>query len=308
MNKIYLWGFIVTAAMLGFIYVSVIGSKGGVKGDSVNMLTIAGAAVIVIITVFVVIKYVRQMQVDTADGELAEHEWDDIGEYLNPVPMGWAVLWILTMIWASWYWLIAYPPESYSQIGEYNEDTAVHNAKFEAKYASITGDRLVDMGESVFLAECKICHGLAADGIDGTSANLNVRLEESVVKYHIIHGSNSKLMGSENPMPDRYGIMNANTDYSPITDAEIDSVSKFVANGMTGEGADVFAGACASCHGADGKGMEYVAPNIATYEGDLVVNVLNYGKKGVIGAMPAFERLNQKQKEAVSAYVNSLSQ
>jgi cytochrome c oxidase cbb3-type subunit 3 len=164
------------------------------------------------------------------------------------------------------------------------------------------------MGESVFLAECKICHGLAADGIDGTSANLNVRLEESVVKYHIINGSNSHLMGSENPMPDRSGIMNANNDYSPITDVEIDVVSAYVANGMTGEGKDVYEGACASCHGMDGMGMEYVAPNIAKYTPDLVVNVLNYGKKGVIGGMPAFNRLNTKQKEAAGAYITSLSE
>ena len=29
--------------------------------------------------------------------------------------------------------------------------------------------------------------------------------------------------------------------------------------------------------------------------------------KGVIGKMPAFNRLNVKQKEAVGAYINSLS-
>ena len=306
MNKIYLWGFIVTAAMLGFTYVSVIGSKGGLNGDIVNMLTIAAAAALVLITVFVVIKYVRQMQTDTADGELAGEKWDDIGEYLNPIPAGWGILFLLTMVWGMWYFTIGYPIQSYSQVGEYNEDVAAHNAKFEAKYASITGDRLVDMGESIFLAECKICHGLTADGIDGTSSNLNVRLEENVVKYAIEHGSNSKMMGMEMPMPDRNGLFNANTE-SLITDAEIDLVSKYVANGMTGEGADVFAGACASCHGADGTGMDYVAPNIAAFDTKLLVNVLTHGKKGAIGSMPAFDRLNAKQKEAASAYIISLS-
>ena len=162
------------------------------------------------------------------------------------------------------------------------------------------------MGESVFLAECKICHGLTADGIDGTASNLNVRLEAKVVKHAILNGSNNMLMGTESPMPDRNGLFNANTD-SLISDAEIDAVSAYVANGMTGEGADVFAGACASCHGADGKGMEYVAPNIATYDAALVKNVLDHGKKGSIGSMPKFDRLNDKQKEAASAYVISLS-
>ena len=306
MNKIYLWGFIVTAAMLGFTYISVLGTKGGLNDDIVNTLTIAAAAALVLITVFVVIKYVRQMQTDVADGELAEEKWDDIGEYLNPVPTGWAILFLLTMAWGMWYYTIGYPVQSYSQIGEYNEDVAAHNKKFEAKYASITGERLVEMGESVFLAECKICHGLTADGIDGTASNLNVRLEAKVVKHAILNGSNNMLMGTESPMPDRNGLFNANTD-SLISDAEIDAVSAYVANGMTGEGADVFAGACASCHGADGKGMEYVAPNIATYDAALVKNVLDHGKKGSIGSMPKFDRLNDKQKEAASAYVISLS-
>ena len=307
MNKIYLWGIIVTVAMLAFTYVSVIGSKGGFNGDIVNMLAVGGAVALVIITVFVVIKYVRQMQVDTADGELVDDSWDDIGEYHNPIPTGWAIVYLLTMTWAMWYFIAGYPVNSYSQIGEYNEDVAVHNAKFEKEYASITGDRLVEMGESVFLAECKVCHGLSADGIDGKAADLNTRIGLLTVKNVVIHGSNNSLLSEGSSMPGRDGLMNANKDYAPITDAEIDAVSAYVANGMTGEGADVFAGACASCHGVDGKGMEYVAPNIATYDMTLLTNVLNHGKKGVMGTMPAFDRLNTKQKEAVSAYIISLS-
>jgi len=306
MNKLYLWGIIITAAMLGATYLSVGMSKGGLNGDIVNMLAIAGAVALVIITVFVVIKYVRQMQTDTADGELADESWDDIGEYKNPVPFGWAVMFLGTMVWGMWYWVVGYPVNAYSQIGEYNEDVAVHDAKFNAQYASITGDRLVEMGESVFLAECKICHGLAADGIDGKAANLNVRVEAKTVKYVIENGSNNQLLGSEMPMPDRNGLFNM-TSGALITDAEIEAVSKYVANGMSGEGAEVFAGVCSSCHGADGMGMEYVAPNIATFTPTLVTNVLNHGKKGVIGAMPAFDRLNAKQKEAVGAYITSLS-
>lgn len=306
MNKLYLWGIIIAALMLLFTYMSVSGSEGGLNGDIVNMLAVGGAVALVIITVFVVIKYVRQMQTDTADGELVDHSWDGIGEYKNSVPMGWAIMFLGTMVWGMWYFTIGYPVNAYSQIGEYNEDTKAHNDKFEAKYADITGERLVDMGESVFLAECKVCHGLQADGIDGKAANLNVRLEESVVKHAILNGANNHLLGTEMPMPDRNGLFNANTN-EMITDAEIDLVSKYVANGMTGAGADVFQGVCASCHGVDGKGMEYVAPNIAEFTPELVVNVLNHGKKGAIGAMPKFDKLNDKQKEAVGAYITSIS-
>ncbi|MBU1657758.1 c-type cytochrome [bacterium] len=306
MNKLYLWGIIIAALMLLFTYMSVAGSEGGLNGDIVNILAVAGAVALVIITVFVVIKYVRQMQTDTADGQLADEQWDGIGEYLNNVPTGWAIMFLLTMVWGMWYFIIGYPVNAYSQIGEYNEDTQAHNEKFETQYASITGSRLIEMGESVFLAECKICHGISADGIDGKAANLNKRLEAKVVKHVVENGSNNHLLGTEMPMPDRNGLFNNNTG-ALITDAEIDAVSAYVANGMRGAGADVFAGACAACHGEDGKGMEYVAPNVAAFTTELVANVLTHGKKGAIGQMPKFDRLNAKQKEAVGAYITSLS-
>jgi cytochrome c oxidase cbb3-type subunit 3 len=304
MNKIYLWGIIFTAAMLGFSYMS-FDFKHGLS-DIVNQLAIAGAVALVLISVFVVIKYVRQMQTDTATGQLADEKWDGIGEYLNELPMGWAIMFFLTMVWGMWYFVIGYPVNAYSQIGEYNEDVKAHDAKFSAQYASITGDRLVEMGESVFLAECKVCHGLTADGIDGKAANLNKRIEAKSVKYTVQNGSNNHLLGMEMPMPDRNGLFNATTG-ALITDAEIDAVSAYVANGMTGAGADVFAGTCSSCHGEDGKGMEGVAPNVAQFTPALVTNVLNHGKKAAIGTMPKFDRLNAKQKEAVGAYITSLS-
>ena len=307
MNKLYLGGIIFATLMLLLTYLSVGGSEGGLNDDIVNMLAVAGAVALVLISVFVVIKYVRQMQTDTASGELAEENWDGIGEYENEVPTGWAVMFLLLIVWGMWYFTIGYPVNAYSQIGEYNEDTAAHNAKFEAKYGDITGARLVEMGESVFLAECKVCHGINADGIDGTAANLNVRIEANSVKHVIINGSDNQLMGMQMPMPDRNGLFNATTG-ALITDAEIEKVSQYVANGMKGEGADVFAGTCSSCHGPDGKGMDFVAPSVATFTPKLITNVLTHGKKGAIGAMPAFERLNAKQKEAVAAYISSLSE
>jgi len=306
MNKLYLGGIIFTALMLLLTYLSVGGSKGGLNDDIVNILAVTGAVALVVITVFVVIKYVRQMQVDSATGELADENWDGIGEYKNSVPTGWAVMFLLLIVWGMWYFTIGYPVNAYSQIGEYNEDVAVHNTKFEAQYKEITGDRLVEMGESVFLAECKVCHGINADGIDGKAANLNKRIDAASVKHVLEKGSNNKLMGTEMPMPDRNGLFNTNTG-ALITDAEIDVVSAYVANGMSGDGADIFAGACSMCHGADGMGMEFVAPNIAKFTPALVSTVLTHGKKGSIGVMPKFDRLNDKQKEAVGAYITSIS-
>ncbi len=310
MNKLYLWGIIITAAMLGATYVTVGYQKGGLNGDIVNMLAIAGAVALVIITMFVVIKYVRQMQTDQASGELADESWDNIGEYKNPVPFGWAIMFIGTMIWGMWYFTIGYPVNAFSQIGQYNEEVKEKDAEFEKKYANIKGEQLVNMGESVYLVECVACHGLNADGNNEVdAADLNQRISEKSIKYVINHGSNNKLLGTEMPMPDRNGLFNAETG-ALITDKEIDAVAKYVADGLkdaNSAGAKVFANVCAACHGPDGKGMAYVAPDIATWNKQLVINVLDNGKKGVIGKMPAMDRLNPKQKEAIAAYVMSLS-
>lgn len=304
MNKLYILGGLFIVVLLGFTWKMAGGILGG--KDYMGGLALLGAAAIAIIAIVVVIKYVRQMQTDTATGELAEENWDGIGEYKNELPFGWAIIFMGVTVWAIWYFIAGYPVNAYSQIGEYNEEVAVHDAEFNAQYADMDEETKVEMGNSIFIVQCAPCHGLAADGIDGKAANLNVRLESETVKYVVEHGSNNQLLGTEMPMPDRNGLFNANTG-ALITDAEIETVATYVANGMKGPGDDVFQGVCAACHGADGKGMPYVAPNIASFTPELIVNVLNHGKKGVIGTMPAFANLTDVQKEALGAYVTSLS-
>ena len=306
MNKLVLTGIIAILAMLGATYLAVGGSKGGINDDIVNKLAVVGAVILVTATVFVVVKYVRQMQEDTATGELADENWDGIGEYKNALPMGWAITMLITMIWGMWYFIAGYPVNAYSQIGEYNEDVAAHDKKFAEKYANLDAEELVDMGESVFVAECKVCHGLQADGIEGRAANLNVRIEEKSVKYVVEHGSNNQLLGFEFAMPDRSGLFNANTG-AMITDAEIASVAAYVSGGFKGDNS-TFAGTCAMCHGPDGSGIEGTGPNLRAFNTALVTNVLHHGKKGAIGKMPSFaSHLNDKQIEAAAAYITSLT-
>jgi len=279
----------------------------GGEGDWVNKLAVLGAVVLVIVTTFVVTKYVRQMQNDTASGKLADESWDGIGEYKNEPPFGWAVVYLGMIAWAIWYFLAGYPLNSYSQIGEYNKDVAGHDAKFNEQYKNMDDETLKEMGGSIFIVQCAPCHGLQADGMSGQAADLNTRISEKSVKHVLMNGSSNNLLGTSMPMPDRNGLLNTNTN-ALITDAEIDAVSKYVASGLKAtEGADVFAGTCAACHGADGKGMEMVAPNIAEMSPAMIDMVLNHGKKGAIGTMPAFTNLTEVQHKAVDAYVASLS-
>ncbi len=307
MNKTILAAILVTVAMLGFTYASIEMAGGLDKflsgGDWVNMLAILGAVVLVAATTFVVTKYIRQMQNDTVGGKLADENWDGIGEYKNEAPFGWALIYFGTIIWAIWYFLAGYPVNSYSQIGEYNEDTQVHDKKFEAEFAGILKDpeKLNEMGESIFIVQCAPCHGLTADGMGGKAADLHTRISEASVKHVINNGANYLKTSFPGGMPPML-----------LQDpAQIDAVAKYVANGFKADdvaGKEAFtAGTCNTCHGENGEGMPMVAPKLNAMDADMVAAVLKDGKKGAIGTMPAFTNLTEVQHKAVDAYVASLS-
>jgi len=314
MKSMVIGGIILIVALMTGTYFMA-GDSFALGEDYINDLTMLAGFAIIGITVFVALKYVNQIKNDTATGELKEERWDGIGEYGNDVPTGWAMMFIATMIWQIWYFFIGYPTNQFSQIGQYNEEVLEYQAKFESKWSSISENDLVGMGQSVFLVQCAPCHGVDAEGIDGKAQDLTKRISAASVKDVILNGSAAignnpagnlgYMMGS---MPDRNGLFNANSG-AMITDAEIATVSSYVANGMKGAGADVFAGACASCHGTDGKGMSGMAPNLASYDDTIVTNVLKHGKKSTIGAMPSFEgRLSDTQVKAVASYLRSIGE
>jgi cytochrome c oxidase cbb3-type subunit 3 len=314
MKSMVLGGIIlIVALMLGTYFMA--GDSFALGDDYINDLTMLGGLAIITITVFVALKYVNQIKNDTAGGELAEENWDGIGEYKNPIPTGWGAMFIILMIWQLWYFFVGYPTNQFSQIGQWNEETLEYQAKFESKWANITEAELAEMGESVFLVQCAPCHGVDAAGIEGKAQDLTKRIAADSVKVVIEKGSAAignnpagNLGYSMGAMPDRNGLFNANSG-AMISDAEIDAVSKYVANGMKGAGADVFAGACASCHGADGKGMGGLAPNLAEYDDMIVTNVLKYGKKSTIGTMPSFKSmLSDTQMKAVANYLRSIKE
>ena len=84
--------------------------------DNVNLLALIGAAAIIVISVFVVGKYIKQIKTDESTGELVDENWDGIGEYKNPLPIGWSISFLGVIIWALWYFLVGYPLNGYSQI------------------------------------------------------------------------------------------------------------------------------------------------------------------------------------------------
>lgn len=262
--------------------------------DPINFITILGAAAIAFLTFGVAAKYIAQMKTDKATGKLVGEKWDDIGEYSNEMPSGWAYSYLGTMIWAMWYMIIGFPVNGYSQIGEYNKESQAFNTKFEAMHKDADATKLKAMGESVFLVQCAPCHGVTGDGLSGKAQDFTKRFSKEQVLAVIANGSNQLKypMGAMPPMM--------------ATGADAEAIATFVAGGMKGTAPASFA-ACTACHGSDGKGNGGTAPNIAEYDDTIVTHVLENGKKGSIGAMPAFKsRLTPVQQKALATYIASL--
>ena len=262
--------------------------------DYINALTMLGAMAIITITVATALKYVNQIKNDTATGELADENWDGIGEFKNPIPSGWGLIFIGTIIWLLWYWFVGYPTNQFSQIGQYNEEVNEYNKKFKAQWENPSDDTLVAMGESTFLVQCSPCHGVDAEGIEGKAQDLTHRITKEQVLYTIKNGSQG-LGFSMGAMPP--GLASGK-------DAE--DIAEYVAGGLKGEAPAAFA-TCAGCHGPDGKGMNGMAPNLAEYDEALIGNVLEHGKKASIGTMPSFKgRLNETQEKALAKFISSI--
>jgi len=278
--------------------------------DNVNQLALLGAAAILILTIGVSAKYFKDIKEGKSEGELKSENWDGIGEFKNNSPIGWSLAFIGTIVWGVWYWFVGYPLNAYSQIGEYNEEVAAHNARFESKWTNPTKEDLLGMGEGVYLVQCSPCHGIDATGIEGKAQDLTKRLlKESVLA--VINNGSAALGDKEMDGQGKLGYSMGEMPPGLASGAEAEAVAEYIANGFSGnsKGAEVYANACASCHGVDGRGMDGMSPNLREYDDKIIKAVLEYGKESVIGIMPNFKgRLTSIQQKAVAVYIRSLNE
>ena len=292
MKSMVIGGIILIVALMAGTYF--VAGDAFQSDDYINALTMLGALAIIVITVATVLNYVNKIKNDTAKGELAAENWDGIGEYTNPVPTGWALIFMGTIIWMMWYFFVGYPTNQFSQIGQYNEEVNEYNGKFKSQWENPSDETLKGMGESVFLVQCAPCHGVDAEGIAGKAQDLTHRMSKEQVLSVIKNGS----QGLGYPMGAMPPMM--------AQGADAEAIATWISSSMKGEAPAAFA-ACASCHGPDGKGMAGMAPNLADYDDVLIGKILENGKKSSIGTMPSFKgRLNETQAKALTKFLNSI--
>jgi mono/diheme cytochrome c family protein len=161
-----------------------------------------------------------------------------------------------------------------------------------------TADGLRRMGKSLFRLHCASCHGIDGNAAEGKGADLTARISFKSALLNIQKGANNFKRTFPGGMPP----MVSDTDRAA-------QVANYVASGFTENrrGMTLYGMlGCARCHGEEGRGREFLGPNIREFDLQTVALVLKNGKNGVIGKMPRFEKFTDQQVKALGLYVISL--
>lgn len=260
----------------------------------------------------------------TANDNTTGHVWDgDLREMNNPLPRWWVWLFIITIVFAVIY-LVMYPgfgsspgKLGWTSAGQHKAEVDKGNAETAPLYAKFTAMAVEDVsrdpqaqaiGERLFMNNCSQCHASDARGgnsfpnltdADWLHGGSPEKIKETLVKGRI---------GQMPPMAAAVG-----------TSDDVKNVANYVLSLSGGPHDSVRAnlgkekfGACAACHGADGKGNQALgAPNLTDdiwlfgYGEAAIMNIVNNGR---VNQMPAQgEKLTESQIHVLAAYVWGLS-
>jgi cytochrome c oxidase cbb3-type subunit III len=274
--------------------------------------------------------------------ETTGHEWDGIKELNKPLPLWWLWVFYATILWSVGYWIVypAWPTVSnytrgilgYSSRANVTESAAAAKAAQSKYNDAIAKASLAEIeanpdllafsiagGRAAFLNNCAGCHGQNAQGSIGYPSLVDDvwlwggKLDAiyQTISYGVRNGSDQTRVSQ---MP-RFGADNI------LTGVQIEDVAEYVRSlsklphdvpaADRGKAIFVGDGACATCHGEDGRGNPEVgAPNLTAniwlYGGsktDIVTSIAN-GRGGV---MPAWaDKLHPETIKKLAVYVHSL--
>jgi cytochrome c oxidase cbb3-type subunit 3 len=260
-----------------------------------------------------------------ADDNTTGHVWDEnLRELNNPLPRWWMWLFIITVVFAAVY-LAFYPglgthPGSlqWTSQNQYEGEQAKARAAMAPVYAKFTVMSAEDLakdpvamgiGQRLFLNNCAGCHGSDARGSKGfpnlTDSDWLGAHDLDTIKKTILEGRTGN-------MPPMGAAVGTADDVKNVANYVL-SLSGSAHNDIAAQLGKTKFGACAACHGPDGKGNPALgAPNLTDkiwlhgWGEQAIVSMVNAGKTNV---MPAQGRLlTPEQVHVLAGYVLSLSQ
>lgn len=285
---------------------------------------IAGITLVGIFACMLLLWFSGKAKAMTANDNTTGHVWDgDLREMNNPLPRWWVWLFIITTIFALVY-LALYPglgsfagKLGWSQVGQYETEVAKGNKEVEPLYARFNGMKPEEVagdpqakaiGERLFMNNCSQCHGSDARGSKGfpnlTDSDWLHGGTPDKIKETLVQGR----IGNMPPMAAAVGtpddVRNVAHYVMSLSNSPHDSLKASLGKAKFG--------ACAACHGADGKGNQALgAPNLTDdiwlhgWGENAIVNMVNNGK---VNQMPAQAgKLTESQIHVLTSYVWGLS-
>lgn len=285
---------------------------------------VAGVTIVSILACLLLLWFSGKARAMTASDNTTGHVWDgDLREMNNPLPRWWAWLFVITIIFAFVY-LALYPglgtyagKLGWTSTGQHKAELDKGNAEVAPLYNKFSAMQPEDvakdvqamaMGERLFMNNCSQCHGSDARGNKGipdlTDGDWLYGGTPAIIKETLAKGR----MGVMPPMAAAVG-----------TADDVRSVTQYVLS-LSGSPHDSVQaalgkskfGACAACHGMDGKGnLALGAPNLTDdiwlhgYGETAIVALINAGK---VNQMPAqADKLTEAQIHVLASYVWGLS-
>ena len=258
-----------------------------------------------------------------ANDNTTGHVWDeDLQELNNPLPRWWMWLFIATVGFAVVY-LLLYPglgqyqgSFKWSSTGQWQAEQDKARQTMAPVYerfktmsaADLAKDsQAMGIGERLFVNNCAGCHGSDARGSKGFP-----NLADNDWLWGADKVVETITKGRQGMMPPMVAAVGTPEDVKNVANYVL-SLSGSAHNNIAAELGKAKFGACAACHGPDGKGNPALgAPNLSDktwlhgFGEDAIAAMVNNGKTNV---MPAFEqRLSPEQIQVLAAWVLSRSQ
>jgi cytochrome c oxidase cbb3-type subunit 3 len=261
---------------------------------------------------------------ESAQAQTTGHMWDeDLTELNTPMPRWWMWLFYITIVFSLAY-LVLYPglgnyagTLGWKSSGAYQEELKQAEADYGplfAKYqqqdlkAVAADPQARAIGERLFLTYCAQCHGSDARGNKGfpnlTDNDWLHGGDPATIKTTIMHGRTGQMPPMGAALGSEKDVENVAQYVLSLSGSTSDPIKSVLGRGKFG--------ACAACHGAEGKGNPAMgAPNLSDHiwlYGGSADTIMETIRKGRNSTMPAFKDfLGEAKVHVLAAYIWSLS-